>query len=605
MRFNPYDAHLANRADSRQGAALLSYITGYEGAYGRSISDRLSERLSVKDFGAVGDGVEDDSGAIQSAIDAASKTGASVHFPVGRYRITRTIRLRAYVTLIGEHRRKHNYDEKSTVIVVDFGDGESLNAIEYTIGCAIIGFAFYYPKQAVETASEPVVFGYTIAPLASHLVAYAPSANYCEFHDLWFQNSYKALRLESASGYHVSHIGGGPIHTGIYIERIYDVSYMHDVWFIAHAHYAVDSNMNVWIQDNGRAFDLRKADGIVNVNLGCYGYKEGFYFDDWSWYGVPDAEGVPRGHAACWGIFTNCQCDNTRYPIYAKFLSSVQFIGGHFITKNSRHASVTTGVDMNGNLRLVGCSFWGIPSVGIYVPSNSGRIVIDGCDFREDLNGVLSVPILVSGTAEVVISGCAGIKTRIPWGAGNVILDGFPLFSADTDKAPTGFDMATWSGGVPTGWTASSAETLTELDSPDGVSLALTGLSGYSLDYTIPGGLLTADSCYVLQFDLEIKAETTAFSLYFAILDAGNNILVRWGANYPLWGVGTPPPKFTVKLPLLIFGAMAKFRIAYLNSRDGGASNGTIEITNLKWYEQSTANTRQGQKDRIYYALKR
>lgn len=39
--------------------------------------------LSVKDFGALGDGVADDSIAIQAAVDAATKQGVTLHLPAG------------------------------------------------------------------------------------------------------------------------------------------------------------------------------------------------------------------------------------------------------------------------------------------------------------------------------------------------------------------------------------------------------------------------------------------------------------------------------------------------------------------------------------------
>jgi hypothetical protein len=57
---------------------------------------------SVKSFGAQGDGATDDTGAIQSAIDAASEKGGVVFFPQGTYRTTAALECRAHhVALCG------------------------------------------------------------------------------------------------------------------------------------------------------------------------------------------------------------------------------------------------------------------------------------------------------------------------------------------------------------------------------------------------------------------------------------------------------------------------------------------------------------------------
>ena len=55
-------------------------------ALNRSVENRLSERLSVHDFGAVGDGVADDTTAIQNAVNYASHNGLyTIYFPPGHY----------------------------------------------------------------------------------------------------------------------------------------------------------------------------------------------------------------------------------------------------------------------------------------------------------------------------------------------------------------------------------------------------------------------------------------------------------------------------------------------------------------------------------------
>ena len=54
----------------------------------RSLGNRANDIVSVLDFGAVGDGVTDDTAAIHAAINAVLTANGSVYFPKGRYRVT-------------------------------------------------------------------------------------------------------------------------------------------------------------------------------------------------------------------------------------------------------------------------------------------------------------------------------------------------------------------------------------------------------------------------------------------------------------------------------------------------------------------------------------
>src|SRR5690242_7864821 len=47
--------------------------------------------FNVKDFGAIGNGVADDTAAIQAALNAVPKTGATIYFPRGAYILTSTV----------------------------------------------------------------------------------------------------------------------------------------------------------------------------------------------------------------------------------------------------------------------------------------------------------------------------------------------------------------------------------------------------------------------------------------------------------------------------------------------------------------------------------
>ena len=113
--------------------------------------------VSVKQFGAVGDGVADDTAAIQAAIDAVAATttpddianqfnafGGTVYLPPGSYRISATLVLKNGVRLVGAGRRASmlavlaSFAENSTVITLgDIGFGVVYGtAIEsLTINC--------------------------------------------------------------------------------------------------------------------------------------------------------------------------------------------------------------------------------------------------------------------------------------------------------------------------------------------------------------------------------------------------------------------------------------------------------------------------------------
>jgi len=73
-------------------ADTIAYTPNGTGAETRTIAEKLNDVVSVKDFGAVGDGVTDDTAAIQAAVDEAMKYGKQVIIEgPGPYCISSTI----------------------------------------------------------------------------------------------------------------------------------------------------------------------------------------------------------------------------------------------------------------------------------------------------------------------------------------------------------------------------------------------------------------------------------------------------------------------------------------------------------------------------------
>ncbi len=90
--------------------ALPDYLPQGVGAVWRGVGDKLRETVSVADFGALGDGVRDDTAAFQAALAAALR----VSVPAGRYRITSPL-------VLGENRTLEGVGQ-GTVLVADGDD---------------------------------------------------------------------------------------------------------------------------------------------------------------------------------------------------------------------------------------------------------------------------------------------------------------------------------------------------------------------------------------------------------------------------------------------------------------------------------------------------
>ena len=87
-------------ATRRASLASLPFQPALPGSSRRTIAGKLAETVSVKDFGAVGDGIADDSAAFQAALDQH----AAIHVPAGTYRLDSEIQVKPRRRLKGAGR---------------------------------------------------------------------------------------------------------------------------------------------------------------------------------------------------------------------------------------------------------------------------------------------------------------------------------------------------------------------------------------------------------------------------------------------------------------------------------------------------------------------
>lgn len=80
-------------SDAGQGANIIGYSAGLTGSVSRTIQGKFAEFLSVKDFGAKGDGSTDDTAAIQLAVNEMLNKNSCIYFPPGYYIVSSAIKV--------------------------------------------------------------------------------------------------------------------------------------------------------------------------------------------------------------------------------------------------------------------------------------------------------------------------------------------------------------------------------------------------------------------------------------------------------------------------------------------------------------------------------
>ena len=175
--------------DKNLGSSYIGYDQGGTGAVARTIQSKLQEIVSVKDFGAVGDGVTDDTAAIQAAYNALSTSLGTVYFPIGKYKVTSQINIPSGINTTGE-----GYSSQILNNVPNTG-------INYNAGPACLSFAGEGSISDIRvTGTTNTAHG--IAIINGHYWKIERVVSeYNGGHGFWFQGSWDGICIRTNAAY--------------------------------------------------------------------------------------------------------------------------------------------------------------------------------------------------------------------------------------------------------------------------------------------------------------------------------------------------------------------------------------------------------------------
>ncbi|HXI71632.1 MAG TPA: glycosyl hydrolase family 28-related protein [Verrucomicrobiae bacterium] len=226
-------------------------------------------------YGAVGDGITDDSGAFQAAMNAVYNSGGYgggvVYVPAGNYAFYQNISVPTGVILHGDWKDwTKSGGLVGTTFKVYHGAGLTNGAPFITLNnsTALRGVNIWYPNQ-----NAAAIVGY---PFSIRLGGDSVVQN------VVLVNSYQGV-VGGGDKHILRTLIGSPLYKGIDLDQIFDVGHAEDVRFspdvwslsgLSNAP-AVGGAHAGWMRANGTALRLLRVDGEMCMDTFISGYKVG------------------------------------------------------------------------------------------------------------------------------------------------------------------------------------------------------------------------------------------------------------------------------------------------------------------------------------------
>lgn len=352
--------------------------------------------FDISTFGAVGDGVADDTAAIQRAIDEASKRGGIVFVPPGRWLCRGHLELKMGVHLKGVNETPQSWEPKTGSILEPTegrGDENAPSFIEMRGSTSVTGLTIYYPEQKVDDIQP---YPWTIQIRANPANAKEVSFD-STISDVTLINSYNGIRTgPTENGRHrIMGVHGCVLRRGIFIDWTGDIGRIENVQFSSHfwASPAFAGNWDKvfnYMQQNLEAFVFGRSDWEYVTNTFVFPAKTGYRF-------METANGSTNGQ------FSGIGADATQIAVLVEAIQpqGLLITNGEF---DSHHIGTSTQVVIaphsSGSVRFVNSAFWG-PAEHNAVIQGDGFTSFSDCYFSSDLDAGDAAVLVEGGKVQV------------------------------------------------------------------------------------------------------------------------------------------------------------------------------------------------------------
>jgi len=244
-------------ANSFVGSASSATALATGSTTARTLANRFADVVNIKDFGAVGDGIADDTAAIQAAINAAQAGVVSLYLPAGRYRLASPLTITTSVNMRGE--------------------GAEFNYVTTTYRGTWFHFDHAGVGISVTTTGHDGVtlqsFG-TLRNQPAPTLGWAPNSNDWDIlingtdvnlNNLMLLNPTKAIQLAGIGRLNINHLRGQPLQKGIEIVQAYDVCQINNIHFWPF--WKDDNNIHTYTMANLIALNLFRCDNPKVINF--------------------------------------------------------------------------------------------------------------------------------------------------------------------------------------------------------------------------------------------------------------------------------------------------------------------------------------------------